>query len=372
MEYRRWAWVEVDLAAISANVRALKGLTAPGTKFMAVVKADAYGHGAVPVARAAVAAGADWLGVATLEEAVELRQDSVEAPILVMVEPPPSAAPLLIEHGVTPALCTRPFAEALAEAAASSGVSAPFHLKVDTGMNRLGVRAEEAVDFAVWLRDTSDLRMEGVFTHFATAEIPGDWEMGRQLERFVKTVDDLKTERISPGLLHAANSAATILDPATHFDMVRCGISLYGLHPGSATRDQISLMPAMSVKARVSYVKRVQMGEGVSYGFTWRASAPTTVVTLPLGYADGVHRLLSDRMRVLIRGMACTQVGRVCMDQLMVEVPEGLGVSIGDEVILVGEQDEEAISMDEVADGAETINYEMACAFSRRMRREYA
>lgn len=369
MAYRRPAWVEVDHEAVAHNVRELKGLLEPRTRFMAVVKADGYGHGAVECARAALGAGADALGVATVEEVVALRSAGVTAPIHVLAEPPASAAPLLIEHRAIPALFTREFAIALGTAAERAGTSAEFHLKVDTGMNRIGVRAEEACDFVLSLAGLPGLRMGGVFTHFATAEIPGDWDFEGQVERFRGCLDEMNDHHVRPGTVHAANSAAAILHPESRFDMVRCGIAIYGLHPGEATRSRVDLRPAMSVKAKVAHVHKVPMGEGVSYGLTWRAAAPTTVVTLPLGYADGVHRVASNRMRVLIGGVTCRQIGRVCMDQLMVEIPRGLDVKRGDEVVIVGRQGDERVTMDEFAEHAETITYETSCALAMRLGR---
>jgi alanine racemase len=338
---------------------------------MAVVKADGYGHGAVPVARAAIDAGADRLGVATIGEAVELRAAGIVAPIQILSEPPETSIPLLLEHDLVPAVANRDFAVALGTKAAALGRLMPFHLKVDTGMNRIGVRAEDAVEFLGSLKDFPGLVHEGTFTHFATADVPGDWDFERQVQRFEATLEQLCTERIDPGIVHSANSAATILQPKTHGSMVRCGIALYGLHPDASTYGRVDLSPAMSVKAQVSYVKRIGMGEGVSYGLTWRAVAPSQIATLPLGYADGVHRVLSNNMRVLIGGTPCEQVGRVCMDQLMVEVPRDAVVRVGDEAVLVGEQSGETLAMDELAAAAGTINYEMACAFGMRMERVY-
>jgi alanine racemase len=371
MPYERGAWVEVDLTAIGRNARTLKALTPAGTLFMAVVKADGYGHGAVPAARAALAAGADRLGVATVEEALQLREAGIAAPIQLLSEPPASAARLLVENDVIPALFTLGFAEALSSAAGEAGVTMPYHLKVDTGMNRIGVAADEAGALAIELQRLEGVRLEGVFTHFATADTPGDWDFERQLERFNNVLLKMKSERIRPGIVHAANSAATILHPEAHFGMVRCGIALYGLHPSSSTRGKVDLVPAMSVKALLANVHRVAMGEGVSYGLTWRASGPTTVATLPLGYADGVPRLASNRMEVLLGGRRCTEVGVVCMDMLMAEIPRGSGSRIGDEAVLIGAQGGERITMDELAEHAETINYELACAFSRRLARRY-
>ena len=368
----RWAWVEVDLDAIKHNVRTLKALTPSGTRFMAVVKADGYGHGAIEASRAALEAGAEWLGVATVDEALEIRGAGIAGPLLIVSEPPAEAADVLVENDITATVTTREFASTLSRSAMRADRRVPYHLKVDTGMNRIGVRVADVPDIVNWLRDLPGLVLEGVMTHFATADVPGDWEFSRQVERFEDVIGALRTERIRPRLAHAANSAATILHPETHHDMVRCGIAIYGLHPGEATYGRVDLAPAMTVKGRVSLVKRIGLGEGVSYGLTWQAPAPTTVATVPIGYADGVHRVLSNRMPVLIGGRRCRQIGRVCMDQLMVEVPDGLDVRQGDEVVLVGRQGEERIVMDELAALAGTINYELACGFALRLERRFA
>lgn len=370
MTERRWAWAEIDLGAIRENVAELRSLVGSSTLFMAVVKADGYGHGAVHVARAALEAGADRLGVATVEEAIVLREAGVTAPIQVLSEPPDSSVEEIVDHRIIPTVTTLEFAGALARAAVLRGVEAAVHLKVDTGMNRIGVKAEEAPAFAKAMTAFPGLRLEGTFTHFATADVPGDWDFVAQFERFRRTIEAMRTERIDPGIVHAANSAATILEPASHFSMVRCGIALYGLHPSEFTRSRIRLRPAMSVKARAMLVKRIGLGEGVSYGLTWRAPSPTQIATLPLGYADGVHRVLSNRMSVLAAGKRHPQVGRVCMDQLMVDVGDA-PLARGDEFVLVGEQDGETILLDELAELAGTINYEMACAFGMRLERLY-
>jgi len=367
----RWAWTEIDLSAIERNVRTLKALTRPGTLFMAVVKADGYGHGALRVARTALSAGADRLGVATVHEAIQLRDAGISAPLQLLSEPPEASIPLLLEHRIIPAVTTREFAVALGRAALTRGIEAPYHLKVDTGMNRIGVRAEEAADFARGLADFPGLALEGVFTHFATADVPGDWEAERQFKRFMSAIESIREEGINPGIVHAANSPATILLPETHLSMVRCGIAIYGLHPAPSTRGRVELVPAMSVHARAILVKRIGMGDGVSYGLTWQAAAPTVIATFPLGYADGVHRVLSNSMELLIGGKRCRQVGRVCMDQLMAEIPRGLEMRRGDEAILVGEQGGERITLDDLAEAAGTINYELACSLGMRLERLY-
>lgn len=371
MGYERFARVEIDLDRIAHNVRTLKALVPRGTSFMAVVKADGYGHGAVPVARTALGAGADRLGVATIEEAAALRDGGVSAPIQLLSEPPVSGIPAVLDLDLVTAVTTREFAVELGKRAAALDREARYHLKVDTGMNRIGVRAEDGAEFARGLKDFPGLRLEGVSTHFATADSPGDWDFENQMQRFDAAVAQIRTEGIDPGIVNAANSAATILHPEAHFGMVRCGIAIYGLHPARSTYGKVDLRPAMSVRARVSFVKRIGMGEGVSYGLTWRASAPTTIATLPLGYADGVHRAASGKMHVLCNGARCEQVGRVCMDQIMFEVPRGVAVSQGDEAVVVGALGEAEIGMDELAEASETINYEMACAFGMRLHRRY-
>jgi alanine racemase len=336
---------------------------------MAVVKADGYGHGALTAARAALHAGADRLGVATVDEALELRASGITAPVQVLAEPPVEAADVLVKNGITVTLTSPEMAVALSRTAALIDVPAVCHLKVDTGMNRIGVKAEDAGEFAAWLKGLPGLGLEGVFTHFATADVPGDWDFARQVERFRLALEDIRDAGVRPTIVHAANSAATILHPDTHHDMVRCGIAIYGLDASAATAGRVDLRPAMSVKTRVSFVKRIGFGDGVSYGLTWHASGPTTIATLPVGYADGIHRVLSNQMDVLIHGMRCRQVGRVCMDQTMVEIPGDVDVRMGDEAVIVGRQGSECIAMDELAQRAGTINYEMACAFSRRMER---
>lgn len=367
----RWAWVEVDLAAIRHNVAVLKARTPRHTLFMAVVKADGYGHGAIPVARAALEAGADRLGVATVVEAIELRAAGIGAPIQLLSEPPVDTVDALLDNDIVPVVMTREFAGALGRAASARGVEARFHLKVDTGMNRIGVRADEAASFSAMLVEFPGLRLEGTFTHFATADVLGDWDAARQLKRFTDTLEAMRAERVDPGIRHAANSPATILMPEAHLDMVRCGIALYGLHPAAATVDEVELHPAMSVKARATLVKRIGVGEGVSYGLTWHAGSSATIATLPLGYADGLHRVLSGRMRVLCAGARVEQVGRICMDQFMVEIPRTVSAERGSEFVLVGAQGDGRVTMDELADLAGTINYEMACGFGARLERVY-
>jgi alanine racemase len=251
---RRWAWSEIDLAALKRNVRALKGKTKPGTRFMAVVKADGYGCGAVEVSRAAIAAGADRLGLATVDEALELRSAGVKASLQLLVEPPVSAIPDLLDNEIVPAATTREFVSALSARAMAGGTRVRYHLKIDSGMNRIGVRVEDVAEFARWQAGLGGVELEGSFTHLATADVPGDWEVRRQLDRFTDALAAMRTEGVDPGIVHAANSAATIEWPDAQFDMVRCGIAIYGLHPAVSTHKRIELEPVQTVKASIFFI----------------------------------------------------------------------------------------------------------------------
>ena len=375
----RWAWAEIDLSAIHKNVVKLKQMTRPNTRFMAVVKADGYGHGAFEVAREALSAGATNIGVATIDEAIALRKAGIIEPILVLSQPPEDSILKLVEYNITPTVFTPEFAFALGGFGNARGIKIPFHLKIDTGMNRIGINPLDAPGFLESFTFHKGLKLEGVFTHFATADIPGDWELNAQLERFKDAIEAIKALNIDPGIVHAANSAALILNPRTHFDMVRVGIAMYGLHPGRATKDVVALTPAMSIKGRLTNAKRVGLGEGVGYGFSYHASTSAEIGVIPIGYGDGLHRILSNEMSVLHDGRRVRQVGNICMDQCMVEIagherrayPQAKPFEIGDEVVIVGSQGVETITLDELAELAGTINYELACDFGLRLYRTY-
>jgi alanine racemase len=410
MTQHRQAWLDIDLEAIRDNVMAFRQFltkeanraasaqqrVAKTPAIMAVVKADAYGHGAPAVACAALAAGANWLGVATVDEALELRAAGITASVLLLSEPPEEALPELLEASITCTVASTSFLQTLAGYAMLEHREIIYHLKVDTGMRRIGVSADKAVSLAREAVDMPLLKMGGIFTHFATADVAGDWDARQQLELFqgiVRRLDDL---RLRPPLVHACNSAATLLIPQAHFDMVRIGISLYGLHSSSATHDLIDLTPAMSVRAKASLVKPIAMGEGVGYGLTWRAHKPLKLITLPLGYADGIPRLCSNSMDILLdkTGKRIEQVGRVCMDQLMAAANTSDAIEQGDEFVLVGAPQAKSsaaqlralvkksrkfsyskpadyISVDELAETAQTINHEIVCGLGRRLEKVY-
>ena len=375
---RRWAWVEIDLSAIRNNVLEAKRRLRPGCRLMAVVKADAYGHGAVRVARTALNSGADELAVATVDEGVELRKAGIHAPILVLAEPPASSIPLLLGYHIMPAVYTPEFALAYAEMADAHGMKAPFHLAVNTGMNRIGVRAEEIIDFERTVSFHRALEQVGTFTHFATADMPENIDFTIQVHRFSEAIDALRVAGIDPGTVHAANSAALLRYPQTHFDMARLGISLYGFHPCNETRGTVNLKPAMSVYARITECKQVPMSEGVSYGLNYRSTGSVKICTLPIGYADGLNRALSSRVNFILDGTYVPQVGNICMDQCMFEVDmrtygtrRRLDPQIGDVVTVVGQQGDAVTTITEMAYTLHTIEHELAIAFSHRLPRVY-
>jgi alanine racemase len=337
---------------------------------MAVVKADAYGHGAFKVSQAALESGADCLGVALPEEGVELRESGIKSPIYLLSEPFPESIPLLLRYDLTSTVYTESFLLELSKEAQRRNKAAKVHLKVDTGMNRVGVNFKKATFFVEEVLKTPGLILEGVFTHFALADDPNSDFTQVQIERFKNVMREVR-RRKKEVIFHAANSAATILFPSSHFDMVRVGISIYGLYPSQATQEKITLFSALSWKAKIAYLKEVGEGEGISYGHTFYTERKSLIATLPLGYADGFNRKLSNRAQVLVKGKRCRVVGTVCMDQFMVDVTSVSGVSEGEEVVIIGKQGKEEITVTEMASWLGTINYEVVCSISKRVPRVY-
>ncbi len=366
MQYRPTT-VWVDPAALTANARALRGALADGVRLMAVVKADGYGHGAVTAARAALAGGAEWLGVALPEEGEALREAGISAPILVLGLATLEGAEASVRLGLSQTVCDAAGIHALSDAARAQGKIAAAHLKLDTGMGRLGARdATEAAALADAIRSDKHLALEGIFTHFACAD--GDTlDFTRAQQR---RFEDMLARIDSTGvLIHAANSAATLRCPALRYDMVRCGIALYGAPPVSA---DLPLQPAMRWVTRAAYVKQIKAGESVSYGATFTAQRATRVMTLPVGYADGYRRSLSGRAQVLVRGQFAPVIGRVCMDQCMVDVTDIPGAAVGDEVVLLGAQGDQCIAADQLAAWMDSIAYEALLSPSARVPRRVA
>lgn len=363
----------MDLDAIRHNTARLCEVVAPA-KLCAVVKADAYGHGALETARAVLSAGATWLAVALCEEGVKLRQAGIEAPILVLSEPAPEAMGPCVEWGLSPTVFTEADVAEAEAAAASQGTTLRVHLKVDTGMHRAGIQPSQALPLAATVAAAPHLRFEGLWTHLAIAENLDNDFTAAQLARFEAVRGSLHAAGLHPDLVHAANSAGAIAHPASRYDLVRCGIALYGYPPGPGVAKVLSdlgleLRPALSLKARVSSCRWLPAGERVSYGQVRPLPQESLVATVPLGYADGVPRRLSGGGEVLIRGKRWPLAGTITMDQLLVDCGPDSGVEVGDEVVLLGSQGPERIDAEEWAAILGTISYEVLCDISPRVPR---
>jgi alanine racemase len=364
-------WAEVDLGAIRANVRTLRAAVGD-VSFLAVVKADGYGHGAEQVARAAVDAGADSLGVALVEEGQQLRDAGIDVPVLVLSEPVPESARAVVEHRLTPVVYTPEGIDALAKAVGDAEPHAlDVHLKVDTGMHRVGCAPDDAVYLARHVVERPELRLAGVCTHLAVADELGNEYTDAQLVRFESVLNDLRAHNLPTRMVHAANTAAALAFPRSRYDLVRVGLGVYGVAPAPALAAHADLRPALSVKARVTFVKDVRAGARMSYGLRYQAAHPTRVATVPIGYADGVPRELSGHGgEVLVHGRRRLIAGTITMDQLMVDVGD-LPVQAGDEVVLIGRQGDEQITAWEWADKIGTIAYTIICGIGPRVPRKY-
>jgi alanine racemase len=370
----RWAWAEVDLGAVEHNVRLMRRWIAPA-ELWAVVKADGYGHGAVRVAQRALAAGATGLCVALAAEGDELRAAGIDAPILVFGQQPSDHLALMRARGLIATAFTADYVEALeAVAAGDGGDPWPVHINVDTGMQRVGVSWRHPVAPISAVAAAPHLDLAGVYTHFACADDPTSPATAAQLARFDTVLSDLDRLSLRPRLVHAANSAAAVSAPTSRLSLVRAGIAIYGISPGAGVDHLVAgLRPAMSLKARVSYVKTVEAGSFISYGWRHQFSQRTNVITVPCGYADGVPRRLGTLAdgpgaMVLVGGQRRPIVGVVTMDQFMVDVGDD-DVAVGDEVVLIGTQGDERILATDWADRLGTIGYEIVCGISRRIPR---
>ncbi len=368
MEYSGVTWAEIDLAALASNVRALRSLIRPTVELIAVVKADAYGHGAVPVARTALRAGASRLAVHRLEEGVTLRRAGIHAPILILGYVPVAAIPTLIRSRLTPTVNTPDVVRALD---AQLTFSYPVHVKVDTGLSRYGLVPEEVLPFVELIRTTRHLRLEGVYTHFATADETDSGPMRVQFQRFLDVLQTLNARGYTVPLRHACNSAATLRFPQAHLDAIRPGVVLYGLSPSTEWPSPIPLHPVLTLKSLVTRVHTLPPGTAVGYGRTFIAKKTTRVALVPIGYGDGYPRLLSNRGAVLIRGRRAPILGRVSMDQIVVDVSHIPDVRVEDPVVVIGRQGEEEIRVEEVAAWAQTINYEITTGITARVPRVY-
>ncbi len=364
---------EVDLDALESNLRRVSALLKGGAEILAVVKADAYGHGAVPVARALAGAGVAMLGVASLEEAVELRRAGLALPILILGGVQTGEVEEIIANRLTPVLYSLEIARALNEEAGKRGSRMPVHLKVDTGMNRLGICWRNWDTAIELLRSWPNLRIEGLMSHFSVSESedPGDRAFtSEQVRRFQECLESLK-KIAEPRYVHLANSAGSVLWAEARFNLVRPGLMLYGLLPSPALAGRVKVKPILRWKTQVLSVKRVCAGDPVSYGRTFTCPRESIIATLPVGYADGYNRRLSNQGEVLIRGRRARISGIVCMDLIMADVTEISGVQAGDEVVLLGRQGSEEITAADMARWTGTIPYEVLCGIGKRVPRRY-
>lgn len=369
----RPSWVEVDLDNLAQNIREFKRHISPGTKLMAVVKADAYGHGAYEISRVALKEEAWGLAVASLEEGMTLRKEGIKSPLLILGPTEPGLSRLLLTSSLTPTILNWESALALDCCARGLGTRAAVHVKVDTGMGRLGIRnPRDVLNFLAGISSLKGLYLEGLYTHFATADERNKSFAQEQLRLFQELLAACRERRINIPLKHAANSAATIELPEAHLDLVRVGISLYGYYPSAEVRrDQVKLTPLLTLKSKVIFLKKVPPGTPISYGRTYITPRETLIATVPLGYGDGYPRSLSNRGFMLVRGQRAPVVGRVCMDLTMLDVGHIPSVQEGDEVVAYGCQGGEIIKLDQVAEELNTISYELLCNMSKRLPRVY-
>lgn len=376
-DFLRRTWAEIDLAALYNNLTAIRALLKAQTQLMGIVKADAYGHGDWRCALTMQRHGVDWFGVSNLDEALSLRAAGIVRPILILGLTPPEKAEELYQNDISQAVFCSQYARALHQKAEECGVSLRIHLKIDTGMGRLGFDGFSCDACAGEIAAVTRLPhfiCEGIFTHFSCADEPGE-EAQRytrmQYEKFMGVLAALAQKGITFPLRHCCNSAATLRFPEMHLDMVRPGLILYGLHPDECCRPIVSLTPVMALKSVVSMVKALPAGRSVSYGRTFCTGKSILAATVPIGYADGYRRSLSGKGQMLLRGKKVPVIGRVCMDQLMLDVSDVPQAAAGDEVVIIGSQGDDALSAQSMAQAAGTINYELVCLIGKRVPRLY-
>lgn len=363
----RDVWAEVNLSAITYNLNEIRRCVDKNVKLCAVVKADAYGHGAVPVAQCAVKAGADYLAVATVDEGLELRAAGFTQPILILGLIPPTAANAVVAADLTQTVADFDLAKAICNAAVNQNKIAKIHLKIETGMGRIGAAVEEAAGLATMVSMMPNVELEGVFSHFAAADDKDKSFVKEQLAVFDRALNEIDKLGIKIKIRHIAESAAILEIPEAHYDMVRAGIITYGLYPSDEVSHAIELKPAMRLCARIAFIKHIKAGTSIGYGRDFVASSDSVIATLPLGYADGYIRAYKG-FHVEINGKLAPIAGRVCMDQVMVDVTDIEGVKVGDEVTLFGSDN---LTCDDAAAHLHTINYEVTCLVSERVPRIY-
>ncbi|MEQ8467254.1 MAG: alanine racemase [Coleofasciculus sp. E1-EBD-02] len=363
-------WVEIDRAALAHNLNQLKQLLSAKTQLMAVVKADAYGHGAIRVAQTALATGAYGLCVATVEEGIQLREAGIDAPIVILgATNTPEQVRAIAHWHLQPTLCTPQQALVFSDTLSRSQTPLSVHLNIDTGMSRLGMPWQQATEFVQLIQRLPHLELASVYSHLATADSPDPTVMKLQHQRFEAAIAELHAANIVPPCLHLANSAATLTDPALHYDWVRVGLAIYGLYPAPHLHPNVNLKPVMQVKTRVTQVKTIPAGTGVSYGYTFRTQKQLRLAVVGIGYADGVPRNLSNKMTGLIRGQRVSQIGAITMDQLMLDVSNIPDLQVGEIVTLIGRDGDRQISVDDWAISLNTISWEILCGFKHRLPR---
>ena len=368
------AWAEINLDNIAHNVKEIRRVTNKNAEIMGVVKADAYGHGVFEVTRTLLANGVSRLAVSMLDEAIQLRREGIEVPILVLGYTDPARSNEILEYDVTQSVYSHELAQALSKEAVRQGKKVKLHIKIDTGMSRIGfMPGYSAVKNVMEIEKLPNVIIEGLFTHFASAdEKDRDYTL-MQFEKFMSICCELQRIGIHIPVKHCANSAGIIEYPEMHLDMVRPGIILYGMYPSNEVcKDKIDLKPAMTLKANVIMVKEIEQNTPISYGRIFTTERKSKIATIPIGYADGYSRMLSNKGRVLINGQFAPVVGRICMDQCMIDVTDIEGsIEVGDEVVLIGEQGQKNISVEDVADTIGIINYELVCIVGKRIPRAY-
>ncbi len=371
LEYQRIA-AEINLDAIGNNIREIKKRIDPKTRLLATVKADAYGHGAVEVAQVCLYNGADELSVATYDEGIALRNNNIFVPILILGYTVESRLEDVVRHELTQTVFSYELAKQLSDTAVRLGKTATAHIGIDTGMSRIGfLPCEESLDEIDRIFELPNLRITGVFTHFSTADSADKSFTRQQFERFLYMTDGIEARGHKGLIRHCANSAAIIDLPEMQLDMVRAGIIIYGMFPSGEVGRDINLMPAMSIKTHVSYVKELPAGIGVGYGRTYYTDKLTKIATVPVGYADGYSRQLSNRARMIVNGEYANVIGNVCMDQLMLDITHIDNVKMGDEVTVMGVCGDKSVSAEELGEMTGTINYEIVCGIGKRVPRVY-
>jgi alanine racemase len=365
------AWIEVDLDAISYNYDTVRSIIGDETRICSVIKADAYGHGVYEVARLLERKGVDCFAVAVLDEGIELRRSGITKPILVLGPLMPEQTAYILRYNLTQTIVSLDMAKELSREALLQNRTVKVHIKIDTGMGRIGVFYEDAAEFVKEVRNLPNIEIEGIFTHYATSDSEDKSYVMEQWENFNQVLNDLKAEGIRIPISHVATSATVIDQPFMKLDMVRTGLMLYGIYPRANMREKVELKPALTLKAKVSYIKEMKKRQSISYSRRYFAEVGEKIATLPLGYNDGFRRLFTNNGEVLIQGKRCPMIGTVCMDHIMINVSQLDEVNEFEEAILIGKQGDEEISVDELANRISTINYEVISGLGKRLPRIY-